>query len=368
MKTNLKTGLAVLLLGHAVLANGAPGSVSCVWEPATQSAQVTSDYLDATVSLAYPGFTGLSVDSLGKEHFPQVTMRAPAKPWPEVQAIRHGAWIEYRLPGNPGSGPPRWALKIGRQEIQLESRWSAVDPPEPLVLEAENSACHVTLLGHLEPDGSVQLPAIMHFPDQGSFRISATPKAVKALGYATGPGDMGANQAKAVKITFPGATREIPVVKYRWEVVAIHPKVAAIGADARFDGFRRNWLNILQLSPHWRMLANHAASDTCAFCYYEYADIAERTPALAKGAAALDLVRQTLDRIMGGANAYGMPGHGSFPEFSADTLPSLLIAAQAYIAGSKDQRWLTTNYARLEAWADKMLATDHDGNGLSNTP
>ena len=132
---------------------------------------------------------------------------------------------------------------------------------------------------------------------------------------------MGANQAKAVKITFPGATRDTPVVRYRWEVVALHPKVAAIGADARFDAFRRNWLNILQLSPHWRMLANHAASDTCAFCYYEYADIAARTPALAKGVTALDLIRQTLDRIMGGANAYGMPGHGAFPNSRQIRIP-----------------------------------------------
>jgi hypothetical protein len=111
-------------------------------------------------------------------------------------------------------------------------------------------------------------------------------------------------------------------------------------------------------------LANHAASDTCAFCYYEYADIAERSPALAKRLTALDPVRQTLDRIMGGANAYGMPGHGAFPEFSADTLPSLLIAAEDYVVGSKDQRWLATNYGRLTAWADTMLATDHEGNGL----
>src|ERR1035441_4305355 len=236
---------------------------------------------------------------------------------------------EARRPGAADSVRPRWALEIGRQEIRLESHWSVDDPPEPLVLDADNSICHVTLLGLMETNGAIRLPAIMHFPDQGSFRISATPKAIKALGYETGPGDMGGNQAKAVKITFPGATREIPVVKYRWEVLAMHPKVAAIGADVRFDGFRRNWLNILQLSPHWRMLANHAASDTCAFCYYEYADIAERTPALARGVTALDLVRQTLDRIMGGANAYGMPGHGAFPQFSADTLPSLLIAAQA---------------------------------------
>jgi len=364
MRTIWRSGLAVFLFGQAALASGTPGGVSCVWEPANQSAHVTSDYLDARVSLAYPGFMGLSVDSLGKEHFPHVTMRPPAQPWRATEATGHGTWIEYRRPGSAASVRPRWALEIGRQEIRLESHWSADDPPEPLVLDADNSICHVTLLGLMETNGSIQLPAIMHFPDQGSFRISATPKAIKALGYETGPGDMGGNQAKAVKITFPGATREMPVVKYRLEVVALHPKVAAAEADARFDGFRRNWLNILQLSPHWRMLANHAASDTCAFCYYEYADIAERTPALARGVTALDLVRHTLDRIMGGANAYGMPGHGAFPEFATDTLPSLLIAAEDYVAGSKDHRWLATNYGRLEAWADKMLATDRDGNGL----
>src|ERR1017187_4775155 len=142
-----------------------------------------------------------------------------------------------RRPGSAASVRPRWALEIGRQEIRLESHWSADDPSEPLVLDADNSICHVTLLGLMETNGSIQLPAIMHFPDQGSFRISATPKAIKALGYETGPGDMGGNQAKAVKITFPGATREIPVVKYRWEVLAMHPKVAAAEAGGRFDGF-----------------------------------------------------------------------------------------------------------------------------------
>ena len=150
------------------------------------------------------------MDSLGKEHFPQVTMRPPAKPRRATQARQHGAWIEYRRPGAVASAPPRWALEVGRQEIRLESHWSADDPPEPLVLEAENDICHVTLLGRMKPDGSIQLPAIMHFPDQGSFRISAAPRAIQALGYATGPGDMGGNQAKAIKITFPAATREHP--------------------------------------------------------------------------------------------------------------------------------------------------------------
>ncbi len=357
MTSRIAAALCILLTstGFAVMASPLAGS---------QAAALTNEYIGAKVSLDYPGFEGLSVDSLGKAHFPLVTIRVPPEPRRAVQATQLGSRIEYRRPGASHSVQPRWAIEIGQKEIRLESHWSADDPPEPLVLDAENSLCHVTLLGLMNADGSIQLPAVLHFPDQGSFRISATPKAIKSLGYSTGPGDMGENQAKAVKITFPAATPEHPVVKYRWEVVAIHPSLHSIAGDARFDGFRRNWLNILQLSPHWRMLANHAASDTCAFCYYEYADIAEGTPPLAKGVAALGMVRQTLDRIIGGANAYGMPGHGAFPEYSTDTLPSLLIAAEAYVAGSKDDHWLVANYAHLKSWADKMLATDHEGNGL----
>ncbi|HEY4415518.1 MAG TPA: family 20 glycosylhydrolase [Verrucomicrobiae bacterium] len=327
--------------------------------PMNHSSRMTTDYIDAVVSLDYPGFTGLSVDSLGKAHFPLATINPPAGSPMLTRAIQRGARVEYRRPGADGSESPRWAIEIKTNEIELESHWSASDPPEPLELNINNSLCHATLLGLMETNGSIQLPAILHFPDQGSFRISAEPQGVKSLGY-TAP----EHQAKVVQITFPGATQENPAVKYHWKVVSIHPAIPALETDARFDGFRRDWLNIFQLSPHWLMLANHVTSDTCAFCYYEYADIAAQTPALVKGVTALDMVRQTLDRIIGGANAYGMPGHGSFPEFASDTLPSLLIAAEDYVQGRKDSPWLAINYGHLKNWADKMLATDHDGNGL----
>jgi hypothetical protein len=184
------------------------------------------------------------------------------------------------------------------------------------------------------------------------------PPVVESLGY------IGKYGGKVVQITFPGATPENPVIKYRWHVVAIHPPLADLESDPRFDGFRRNWLNIFQFSQHWHTLANHVTSDTCAFCYYEYADIAAQTPPLANGLTALDMVRQTLDEIIRGAKAYGMPGHGAFPEYSADTLPSLLIASEDYVRGSHDDGWLAANYSQLKSWTDKMLSTDTNGDGL----
>jgi hexosaminidase len=343
------------------------------------SLNVTTQYIHAKVSLNYPEFEGLSVDSLGKEHFPLVTMGAPPEPWRPVHATRHGDRVEYRGQGVNSSEPPRWAIDIKTNEILLESHWSVGGPPESFVLKVDNDDCHVTLLGlmktndltqlpadvgqwnadHPDTNGSIQLPALMHFPGQGTFRITAEPPAVKSLGYLAAT-----YQTKVIEITFPGATRENPVVTYRWQVVSLHPKVPGTADDKRFDGFRRDWLNIFQLSPHWRMLANHVSSDTCAFCYYEYADIAKETPPLADGLTALDLVRQTLDRIIAGAKAYGMPGHGSFPTYASDTLPSLLIAAEDYVEGSKNENWLSANYDHLKSWADTMLATDKSGDGL----
>jgi hypothetical protein len=120
------------------------------------------------------------------------------------------------------------------------------------------------------------------------------------------------------------------------------------------------------------VLANHAASDACAFTLFEYSSVAERTPPLAPGLTALDLIRQTLDRYLSGMKAYGIPGYTPNDTTNRyvflDTYPSLLIAASDYVRGSKDEVWLRKNYAGLKDWATKMFALDLEGNGLLEYP
>ncbi|MGH7978048.1 MAG: MGH1-like glycoside hydrolase domain-containing protein, partial [Limisphaerales bacterium] len=214
----------------------------------------------------------------------------------------------------------------------------------------------------IETNRSVRLPALLHFPGQGTFRINANVPGA-ALDYST--------TRMETKIIFPAATPEHVAINYRLRVVAIYPKIPGIAGDARFDGFRRDWLNIFQLNPQRRMLSNNAGSDTCGFCYYEYADIAAHTPPLAPGLTAWDMVRQTLDQILAGVPACGMPGYSPMvihredrPECSADTFPSFLITAGEYLQATHDQDWLRANYAKIKSWADQMLATDRNGNGL----
>jgi hypothetical protein len=173
-----------------------------------------------------------------------------------------------------------------------------------------------------------------------------------------------------VKVTFPAASGAMPQVDYTLEVVAIYPSVPGIESDSRFDGFRRNWLNAFQLSPRRLILANNAASDACAVSLYFYSSIAERTPPLAPGLTALDMVRQTLERYLSGKHGYGLATYDNQgnPVAFLDAYPSLLIAAGDYVRGSKDEAWLKKNYAGLKDWATRMLTSDPTGDGLLVDP
>jgi hypothetical protein len=327
-----------------------------------------SECLEAEISLLRPQFLDLSIDSLGQGKSRTGTLQPSPLPAgvKEDDTKRVGDSVEYRRTGIAAKTPARWTIRYDAAGFTMISLWSEVDPPEPLVFDFNLPISRATLLGTFTPDGSVRLPAILHLPGQGSMRITAVDDAKASLVY-----DAARAGNAFLKISFPPADKNRPRIEYRCEIVSISPIVSGIADDPRFDAFRRNWLNILQINPRLRSLANHSASDTCAFCYFQYSDIARQTPPLAKGFIAMDMVRQTLDRILAGGKAYGMPDyvydggpHTAYPKPSLDTYPSLLIAAWNYAAGTDDKVWLEKNYAGIKQWADNMLALDGDGNGL----
>ena len=144
-------------------------------------------------------------------------------------------------------------------------------------------------------------------------------------------------------MTLPPATANQPSIEYLFEVTAIYPNIGRIANDPRYDGFRRNFLNIFQINPRLRVLANHAASDPCAFTVYMYSAMAAKMPVLADGLSAMDILRQTLDRYVGGMKAYGMAlynGDSQLPYDFLDTYPSLVMAAGDYALTASDRPWL----------------------------
>jgi hypothetical protein len=320
-----------------------------------------SPSLEVRMSPSAPGLDALDVDSLGLGKRGPNALRADAPTNADfVITVATSAGreeVDYRQAGQSAKTPPVWSIEVSERQLLLVSEWSEVARAAPVILTFDTSRCHATLLGILNDAGNVRLPALLHLPGQGSLQITVSGAKEAALGYA-------AKRRGDVTVTFPPATAAAPRVQYRLEVVAIYPKLPALAGDRRFDSFRRNWLDVLQLNPGRRQLANNSGSSSCAFCYYEYADIAAQTPPLAEHLLALDLVRQTLDSILGGARAYGLPAPGNFPVESSDTLPSLLIAADDCVRGGSSDRWLAANYVGIKGWADKMLATDTNGDGL----
>jgi len=320
-----------------------------------------------------PAWVALAVDSLGKNKLRVNPLRPPGKAERAYQLRREGDRFEYRASGESPGAPPAWTFEFSTRQIHLRSRFAEGGPPPPLTLNFDSRVNHATLLGLINADGSVRLPALLHLPDLGTFRIAGAPGTDQALGYDAlrfrGSHDEPLGNSDFVKVTFPAASATTRQVEYTLDVVEIHPGPGALARDPRFDGFRRNWLNIFQWNPRLRVLANHASSDPCAFTLFEYSSMAVRTPPLAPGVTALDLVRLTLDRYLSGMKGYGMAGvQHDVPYDFLDSYPSLLIAASDYIRGSKDHAWLEHNYAGLKSWAATLLAMDRDGKGLIEYP
>lgn len=312
------------------------------------------------MSRSAPGLESLDIDSLGLGKRGVNVIRPPAGTNTDFVVSTNltagGTTVDYRLAGQAAGAPPVWEITADDRRLTLISQWSETAAPAGLTLVFDTGACHSTVLGLFNNDGTIHLPALMHLPGQGSLRISAA-GGNGALRYTS-------KRRGDVFVTFPPATAAAPRIEYHLDVAAVYPELAGIDGDHRFDSFRRNWLDVLQLNPGVRQLANNSGSTSCAFCYYEYADIAAKTPPLADGLTALDIVRQTLDTILHGAKAYGLPAPGNFPSESSDTLPSLLIAAYQCVKAGHSDGWLATNYSGIQHWADKMLATDTNGDGL----
>ena len=333
--------------------------------------QFQSSFLRVELAPNQPAFTVLAVDSLGKKKLNRNPLRAPAEPSKFYEVRKSGTRFEYRLAGSPGSAPV-WSFEFSDRQVKLRSNYSPGNSAPPISLHINPHVSRGTLLGLFNDDGTIRLPAVLHLPNLGTFRITATQGKGLGLGYdALRHKDKKMRINDFVKVSIPGASAVNPQVAYTLDVVDIWPGPPQLANDPRFDGYRRDWLDIFQLAPRFRALANHAASDVVPFTTFEYSAMAVRTPPLAPGLTALDLIRATLDRYLSGMKGYGqvgyIPNDASAPFDFSDTYPSLLMTASDYVQGSKDDVWLKKNYAGIKDWATKLLAMDH-GSGLIEYP
>lgn len=311
-----------------------------------------------------PGFIALAVDSLGKNKLDGNVTLPLAKSTVGYKVSRENGTIKYSLA--EGEDDPVWTFEFDEQGFTIRSTYSPKLPTQPLVLGFTIDS-HATLLGLLTDYGSMRLPALLHFPHQGTLRITTAADRL-SLGYdASRSGD------KFIRVSFPPANGGQKQIEYRFEVADIYPDsgTASIENDPRYDGYRRDFLTILQINPRRRVLANNSASDACAFTLFIYSMMAVHLPPLAEGLSANDILRQSLDRYVGGMKGYGMIEYDDQPSLKyafLDTYPSLVMATSDYVQASHDVHWLKRNYSVIKSWADKMIEFDSDHDGLMEYP
>jgi hypothetical protein len=319
-----------------------------------------SGSMELQLSATAPAFLSLNVDGLGKGMRGANIIGANRADAGYKASISNSGGVhrvEYRSNLAAEDSPAAWTFEFHDSSIVLISEWSANIEPPAMVFPFNLNQVHSTVLGVYRRNNLLAVPALMHFPGQGSVRLTASVPEVGLTYVSDRPHFV-------AKLSLPGADFEHQRVVYTLDVTAIYPDVQGIAGDQRFDAFRRNWLNALQLNPSLQALANNTVSDSCAFCYYEFADIAALTPPLAEGLTALDVMRQTLDRMLAGGFAYGMPVVPDHPTASSDTYPAMVIAAANCVREGHSDAWLAANYHGIRAWTESMLATDANGDGL----
>jgi Bacterial alpha-L-rhamnosidase 6 hairpin glycosidase domain len=309
-----------------------------------------------------PGFVVFTVDSLGTEKLDENLMLPLANASESYKVYREHQTINYSLAEKDIS--PVWTFDFGEHGFVIRSTPSPNLSLKPLVLSFRLES-HATLLGLFSALGTIHFPAILHIPHHGTFSITTAAERV-SLGY-----DAVNSEERYIRVSLPAA-QDAPI-EYRFDVADIYPEAgrASIENDPRFDAYRRDFLSILQLNPRRRILANNIASDACAFTVFEYSMMAIQMPPLCEGMSALDILRQTLDRYVGGVKAAGMKDSDEYLDTKydlLDTYPSLVMATSDYVQTSGNTEWLKRNYSVIKSWADKMIDFDRDDDGLMEHP
>lgn len=318
-----------------------------------------SSYLKLQLLRDSPQFSFFSTDSLGGKQFlvNPLFKNIESNVSDYISKITSNR-IAYFLKSN--NKHPVWEFKMHEKDFSIRTRWikeSQVTPFEIVFSQKEN---HCTILGNLHSDKQISFPCILHFPGMGTFQLYCSVKDV-TLFY-----DADLTTEPYIKIAFPGAEEQHKNITFTFQSVAIFPQINKIMNDSRFDGFKRNFINVFQFSPRRKVLSNNSTSDACAFTVFLYAEMARKTPQLAEGLTAFDLIRNTLDQYLNGMLGYGMVGKPNWQsEFdSSDSIPSLIISACYYILDTKDMQWANKNYEGIKKWAKKMTATDTNNDGI----
>lgn len=329
----------------------------------------TSSYYKIELTDTVPFVRYFSVDGLGKAQLDYNPVKWEKPSGVNEYELRKVSDTEVRIFKKGTSEAAEWTFKFGEKQFTVSSVFNPENNTSEIDFRFDQRKNHTTLLGLMPDRKKTELPAVLHLPDMGTFQVTSNqPEACVHFDASRKKGN------KFVSVKLPAATSQQSEVIYTFTVASIYPDFP--GAEhEKYDGYRRNYLNLFQVNPRLAVIANNSASDPCALTLFMPSILALYTPPLAGSLTALDLLRMSVERYIDGMKAYGMVGYttgyeGSdaiawdSPYNSLDTYPSLVIAACNYIRGSKDLEWARRNFLKIKEWMEEEMKHDNDKNGL----
>jgi hypothetical protein len=124
--------------------------------------------------------------------------------------------VEYRSTFAGNNSPPAWVFEFSGSRIVLTSEWSANFEPPGMDFHFDLNQVHSTVLGVFGRSNLLALPAFMHFPGQGSVRITANLSDL-GLSYQSD------RPKQVAALSLPGASFEKKRVVYTLDVTATIP-------------------------------------------------------------------------------------------------------------------------------------------------
>ncbi|MHC4792262.1 MAG: hypothetical protein ACYS8Y_12675, partial [Planctomycetota bacterium] len=182
--------LALLLLLHCSGLSKAQEELQLSHETKTYGVELAADK---------PEFASFWVDSLGKgRKWTNGMLRGSSKQ--TYKTSSENGWIRYANKQTDAST----LFKFEDNYFIIKSVAAGQNAAEPFVLKFRfrgKHPAHATLLGVMEDDGSVKLPAVLHIPGQGTLRItgSSAGQTPLRLGYK--------GTRENATITFPAGSK-----------------------------------------------------------------------------------------------------------------------------------------------------------------
>ncbi len=330
-----------------------------------------SDYYSIQLVDVAPYVRSFSVDALGKGMLSKNIIK-----WKEdgdttkFELLKLSETeVAFHRKGNLNKA--EWTFRFEKRKFVMTSTFDPQNIPTGINFIFDKHENHTTLLGLMPERNKTQLPAVLHFPDMGTFQISANQ--LICVNYDANR----KNKSNYISIEFPGADQAQKTIQYTLNCASVYPTFPGVEAE-KFDGYRRNYLNIFQVNPRLQVIANNSCSDPCAFTLFLSSMLALKTPPLVDKLTALDLLRMSIERYLNGMKGYGLEGYNSDWETTGniakpdtlkhdsylDSYPSLVISACNYIKGSNNLKWAQKYYPAIKFWMDDQMKRDHNNNGL----